>query len=154
MSPNQISWTDSGQILHHQYVISVAETLTSLLVKRPWWWRGLVFSGELMEMELLENIERMEIILWNHYNDNGWRSSGGERIVLDVLHFWGSTYPLSSFISTGVEEVFTYSSKINLMYYFFIASRISIHWRSESNELLPFNPSVIWSNLNKITKEQ
>ena len=34
MSTNQSSWPDSGQILHHQYGISVAEAQTVLLAKR------------------------------------------------------------------------------------------------------------------------
>ena len=34
MSTNQSSWPDSGQILRHQYGISVAEAQTFLLAKR------------------------------------------------------------------------------------------------------------------------
>ena len=33
-------WPDSEQILHHQYGISVTATHSSLLVKRPEWWRA------------------------------------------------------------------------------------------------------------------
>ena len=36
MSTNQSSYPDSGQILRHQYGISVAESRTFLLAKRPW----------------------------------------------------------------------------------------------------------------------
>ena len=39
-STNQRFWPDSGQILRHQYGISVAETQTFLLAKRPQWRRA------------------------------------------------------------------------------------------------------------------
>ena len=39
-STNQRFWPDSGQILRHQYGISVAETQTFLLAKSPQWRRA------------------------------------------------------------------------------------------------------------------
>ena len=41
MSTNQSSWSDSLQILHHQYGISVVVTQTFLLAKRPCGTKGL-----------------------------------------------------------------------------------------------------------------